>query len=68
MTTNNLQRDPEIMDITIIGGGPTGLFAAFYAGMRNASVKVIESLPQMGDSFPLCIRKRIFMMWLDFLK
>ncbi|SMO82672.1 NAD(P)/FAD-dependent oxidoreductase [Melghirimyces algeriensis] len=48
MTTNNLQRDPEIMDITIIGGGPTGLFAAFYAGMRNASVKVIESLPQMG--------------------
>jgi ferredoxin/flavodoxin---NADP+ reductase len=35
-------------DITIIGGGPVGLFTAFYAGMRQASVKVIESLPQIG--------------------
>lgn len=35
-------------DITIIGAGPTGLFAAFYAGMRGASVKVIDSLPHMG--------------------
>ncbi|SDH15798.1 thioredoxin reductase (NADPH) [Alteribacillus persepolensis] len=38
----------EVYDITIIGGGPTGMFAAFYAGMRQASVKVIESLPQLG--------------------
>ncbi|OYD07188.1 NAD(P)/FAD-dependent oxidoreductase [Paludifilum halophilum] len=41
-------RDGEVKDITIIGGGPTGLFAAFYAGMRKSSVKVIESLPQLG--------------------
>ncbi|MBG9446059.1 NAD(P)/FAD-dependent oxidoreductase [Cytobacillus firmus] len=39
---------PNILDITIIGGGPVGLFTAFYAGMRQASVKVIESLPQLG--------------------
>ncbi|WP_099222815.1 NAD(P)/FAD-dependent oxidoreductase [Listeria costaricensis] len=38
----------KIYDITIIGGGPVGLFAAFYAGMRSASVKIIESLPQLG--------------------
>ncbi|ARK28891.1 NAD(P)/FAD-dependent oxidoreductase [Halalkalibacter krulwichiae] len=38
----------DIHEITIIGGGPTGLFAAFYAGMRNSSVKIIESLPQLG--------------------
>ncbi|WP_413381704.1 NAD(P)/FAD-dependent oxidoreductase [Alkalihalobacillus sp. 1P02AB] len=38
----------QIKDITIIGGGPAGLFAAFYAGMRNSSVKIIESLPQLG--------------------
>src|SRR5699024_8326715 len=38
----------EVTDIIIIGGGPTGLFAAFYGGMRNASVKIIESLPQLG--------------------
>ncbi len=37
-----------VVDITIIGGKPTGLFAAFYAGMRQASVKIIESLPQLG--------------------
>ncbi|WP_213527155.1 NAD(P)/FAD-dependent oxidoreductase [Paenibacillus sp. J31TS4] len=35
-------------DIIIIGGGPTGMFAAFYGGMRHASVKVIESMPQLG--------------------
>lgn len=38
----------EIVDITIIGGGPTGLFSSFYAGMREMSVKVIDSLPQLG--------------------
>ena len=26
----------------------TGLFTAFYGGMRQASVKIIESLPQLG--------------------
>ena len=38
----------QTYDITIIGGGPTGLFAAFYAGMRKASVKIIDSLPLLG--------------------
>jgi ferredoxin/flavodoxin---NADP+ reductase len=35
-------------DINIIGGGPTGLFASFYAGMRGASVRIIDSLPELG--------------------
>ncbi|KGP91677.1 ferredoxin-NADP reductase [Pontibacillus chungwhensis BH030062] len=38
----------KVYDITIIGGGPVGLFTAFYGGMRQASVKIIESLPQLG--------------------
>ncbi|PIC78783.1 ferredoxin--NADP(+) reductase [Sporosarcina sp. P18a] len=38
----------EIVDVTIIGGGPVGMFTAFYAGMRQMTVKVIESLPQLG--------------------
>lgn len=38
----------EITDITIIGAGPVGLFTAFYAGMREASVKIIDSLPEVG--------------------
>jgi thioredoxin reductase len=39
---------PEVYDITIIGGGPSGLFAAFYSGLRAASTKIIDSLPQLG--------------------
>ncbi|SDH93344.1 thioredoxin reductase (NADPH) [Alteribacillus persepolensis] len=38
----------QTYDITIIGGGPVGLFTAFYAGMRQLSVKIIESLPHLG--------------------
>ena len=43
----------EIFDITIIGGGPVGMFAAFYGGMRNAKVKIIESLPQLGGQLSM---------------
>lgn len=35
-------------DITIIGGGPVSLFAAFYAGLRGMTVKIIESLSELG--------------------
>jgi ferredoxin/flavodoxin---NADP+ reductase len=38
----------EPRDITIIGGGPTGLFASFYAGMRGATCRIIDSLPELG--------------------
>lgn len=40
--------DEQIYDITVIGGGPTGLFTTFYGGLRQCSVKVIESMPQLG--------------------
>ncbi|MCF6092460.1 NAD(P)/FAD-dependent oxidoreductase [Microaerobacter geothermalis] len=43
-----MNRDEKVYDITIIGGGPSGLFAAFYGGMRQCSVKIIESMPQLG--------------------
>src|SRR6267378_8182482 len=38
----------QIPDITIIGGGPTGLFASFYAGMRGATAQIVDTLPQLG--------------------
>ncbi len=38
----------DLFDITIIGGGPSGLYAAFYAGLREAKTKIIDSLPQLG--------------------
>ena len=38
----------NINDITIIGAGPVGLFTAFYCGLRDADVHIIESLPHIG--------------------
>ncbi len=38
----------DVFDITIIGAGPTGLFAAFYAGLREMRTKIIEALPEPG--------------------
>lgn len=40
--------DTELYDITIIGGGPVGLFGAFYAGLRGMRTKIIDSLPELG--------------------
>lgn len=40
--------DQDCKDITIIGGGPAGLYAAFYAGMRDLSVQIIESQNVLG--------------------
>jgi thioredoxin reductase (NADPH) len=37
-----------VVDITILGAGPSGLAAAYYAGHRDASVRIIESLEQIG--------------------
>ncbi len=45
---SNSAIQPNFVDIAIIGGGPAGMFAAFYGGMRQASVTLIESMPQLG--------------------
>jgi ferredoxin/flavodoxin---NADP+ reductase len=37
-----------IVDITILGAGPTGLAAAYYAGHRDGTVRIVESLEQLG--------------------
>ena len=41
-------REHELVDISIIGGGPTGLFGLFYAGMRGVRAQIIDALPQLG--------------------
>ncbi|BCJ85915.1 NAD(P)/FAD-dependent oxidoreductase [Effusibacillus dendaii] len=46
--TETRNTDDRVYDITIIGGGPVGLFSAFYAGIRDMSTKIIDSLPQLG--------------------
>jgi thioredoxin reductase (NADPH) len=36
------------VDVAIVGAGPAGLFAAYYAGFRGLSVAVIDALPEPG--------------------
>lgn len=48
MHLHHAQSAEELFDCTIIGGGPTGLYGAFYAGMREMSVKIIDSLGELG--------------------
>lgn len=38
----------DVYDLTIIGAGPSGLFAAFYAGLRQMKTKVIDALEEPG--------------------
>src|SRR4051794_20649664 len=38
----------EVFDLTIIGAGPTGLYGAFYAGMRELKTKIIDALEEPG--------------------
>ena len=38
----------DVYDLTIIGAGPSGLFAAFYAGLRQMKTKIIDALEQPG--------------------
>src|SRR3954464_5361437 len=42
------EEDTEIRDITVIGAGPVGLITSFWAGMREASSRIIDSLPDIG--------------------
>ena len=40
--------DSDLVDLTIVGAGPAGLYAAFYAGLRALRVRVLEALPFAG--------------------
>ncbi|WP_195575242.1 NAD(P)/FAD-dependent oxidoreductase [Paenibacillus sp. 1001270B_150601_E10] len=50
----------SILDITIIGGGPAGLFAAFYSGLREMSTKIIEYQPFLGGKVHIYPEKMIW--------
>ncbi len=44
----DLPIDPEISDLLIIGAGPCGLFAAYYAGFREMKTRILDALPEAG--------------------
>ena len=49
----------DLYDITIIGAGPTGLFAAFYAGLREMRTKIIDALPEVGGQLTTLYPEKI---------
>ena len=40
--------DHALYDIAIIGAGPAGLYAAYYAGFRGMRTVLLDGLPQVG--------------------
>ncbi|UXR86797.1 NAD(P)/FAD-dependent oxidoreductase [Staphylococcus felis] len=47
-------------DITIIGGGPAGLFASFYAGLRGMNVRIIDVQDKLGGKMNVYPEKIIW--------
>jgi len=52
--------DRDVYDVTIIGGGPAGLYSAFYSGVREMKTKLIESQPKLGGKVQLYPEKMIW--------
>ncbi|WP_160724112.1 NAD(P)/FAD-dependent oxidoreductase [Bacillus sp. USDA818B3_A] len=50
----------ELFDVTIIGGGPAGLYSAFYSGLREMKTKIIEFQPQLGGKLQIYPEKMIW--------
>ncbi|WP_108670521.1 NAD(P)/FAD-dependent oxidoreductase [Peribacillus acanthi] len=53
-------KNPEIFDVTIIGGGPAGLYSAFYSGLREMKTKIIEFQPKLGGKIHVYPEKMIW--------
>jgi thioredoxin reductase len=49
----------EIFDITIVGAGPVGLYATYYAGLRDMKTKLIDALPQLGGQLTALYPEKI---------
>ncbi|MBS4218530.1 NAD(P)/FAD-dependent oxidoreductase [Bacillus sp. FJAT-49711] len=50
----------DLYDVTIIGGGPAGLYSAFYSGLREMKTKLIEFQPQLGGKVHVYPEKMIW--------
>ncbi|MBD3107260.1 NAD(P)/FAD-dependent oxidoreductase [Bacillus sp. AGMB 02131] len=50
----------EVYDVTIIGGGPSGLYSAFYAGLRDLKTKIIEFQSTLGGKLHVYPEKIIW--------
>ncbi|MED1470565.1 NAD(P)/FAD-dependent oxidoreductase [Bacillus salipaludis] len=50
----------ELFDVTVIGGGPAGLYSAFYSGLREMKTKIIEFQPQLGGKLHIYPEKIVW--------
>lgn len=50
----------ELFEVTVIGGGPAGLYSAFYSGLREMKTKIIEYQPQLGGKVHVYPEKMIW--------
>lgn len=50
----------EVYDVTIVGGGPAGLYSAFYSGLREMKTKLIEYNPFLGGKLNVYLEKVIW--------
>lgn len=53
-------KQQELFDVTVIGGGPAGLYSAFYSGLREMKTKIIEYQPQLGGKVHVYPEKMIW--------
>ncbi|MNJ39917.1 Ferredoxin--NADP reductase [compost metagenome] len=54
------EQDQDLYDVTIIGGGPAGLYSAFYSGLREMKTKLIEYQPRLGGKIHVYPEKMIW--------
>ncbi|KKK39081.1 thioredoxin reductase [Mesobacillus campisalis] len=52
--------EKDIFDVTIIGGGPAGLYSAFYSGLREMKTKLIEYQNHLGGKLHVYPEKMIW--------
>jgi ferredoxin/flavodoxin---NADP+ reductase len=50
----------QLFDVTVIGGGPAGLYSTFYSGLREMKTKLIEYQPQLGGKIHVYPEKMIW--------
>jgi len=53
-------KQDELFDVTVIGGGPAGLYSAFYSGLRELKTKIIEYQPVLGGKVHVYPEKMIW--------
>lgn len=56
----------EVYDVTIIGGGPIGLFSAFYSGLRSMKTKIIDAEPDVGGKVRYFFPEKLFVILVEF--